>query len=197
MVNGFQDSVSARGASDRPRLHPALARRFSPAAFDADASVTASQLDTLLDAARRAPSAGNTQPWSFIAGLRGDSVHSRIVRHLARSSSLWAPEASLLVVNLARVHVQGMYEWELEFSRYDLGRAVAHMTIQGLSIGLDAHQFRAFDREAVTVEFDVPRHWEVTSMTAFGTAAHAAGEVTSPGTSRERASRQDITWARA
>lgn len=182
----------------RPTVHPALATRFSPVGFDPLAVITAAQLDTLLDAARMAPSAGNSQPWKFVAGRRGDEVHTRIVRHLARSSSAWAPTASLLVVNLAHVHVEDTTDWEYsEFSRYDLGQAVAHMTIQGLSIGFDAHQFRAFDRDAVAAEFAVPPHWEVTSMTAFGVAAHAAGEVSSPGTSRERASVDEITWARA
>lgn len=64
-------------------------------------------------------------------------------------------------------------------------------------MGLDAHQFRAFDRDALTNEFDVPQHWEIMSVTAFGIAAHAAGEVISPDTSRDRATRNAITWARA
>jgi len=102
--------------------------------------ITPAHLDTLLDAARKAPSAGNSQPWMFIAGLRGDSVHSRLVPHLARSSAVWAPSASLLVANLAQIHLEDTPDWEYsEFSRYDLGQAVAHMSIQGLSLGLDAH----------------------------------------------------------
>lgn len=166
--------------------------------FDSDAVVTGEQVDTLLDAARLAPSAGNSQPWSFIAGGRGDPVHARITAHLAPSSARWAPAASLLVVNLAHISVEGAPDWEYsEFSRYDLGQAVAHMTIQGLAIGLDAHQFRAFDRDAMAAEFGVPGHWEVTSMTAFGTARQTRGEVSSPTTSRDRASREQITWARA
>lgn len=181
-----------------PELHPALARRFSPVRFDADAVVTGDQVDTLIDAARQAPSAGNSQPWMFIVGRRGDSIHSRIVRLLARSSAEWASSASALVANLAHVYVEGTTDWEYsEFARYDLGQAVAHMTVQGLAVGLDAHQFRAFDRGAVAREFDVPPHWEVTSMTAFGIAAHAAGEVSAPGTSRARATREDVTWTRA
>ncbi|RNI25333.1 nitroreductase family protein [Flexivirga caeni] len=181
-----------------PEVHPALRRRFSPVRFDPDAIVTAAQLDTLLQAAGNAPSAGNSQPWSFIVGRRGDEVHDRIVQYLARSSTAWAPGASLLVVNLAHVRVEDTDNWEYsEFARYDLGQAVAHMTIQGLVLGLDAHQFRAFDRDAVAAEFDVPGHWEVTSMTAFGVAAHAPGEIASPGTSRERAEIDEITWARA
>ncbi|WP_300679228.1 hypothetical protein [Nocardioides sp.] len=68
-----------------------------------------------------------------------------------------------------------------EFAHYDLGQAVAHMTVQGLAMGLDAHQFRAFDRDGLACDFEVPDHWEVTSMTAFGFSAHAAGDVSAPG----------------
>lgn len=122
----------------------------------------------------------------------------RIVGHLARSSSTWASAASLFVVNLAHVLVEGSPGWEYsEFSRYDLGQAVAHMTIQGLTSGIDAHQFRAFDRAGVAREFGVPGHWEVTSMTAFGRAAHGAREVKSAGTSRNRLDRGQVTWERA
>ncbi|MBB2894391.1 nitroreductase family protein [Flexivirga oryzae] len=179
----------------RPELHPALANRFSPVSFDPVAVVTPAQLGTLIDAVRKAPSAGNSQPWSFIVARRDDAIHRRLVKHLARSSARWAPDASLLVVNLARVLVDETCDWEYsEFARYDLGQAVAHMTIQGLSIGLDAHQFRAFDRAGIAREFDVPPHWEVTTTTAFGVAAHAPGDVTSPGTSRDRAGADQIIW---
>ena len=49
---------------------------------------------------------------------------------------MWAPGASLIVVNVAHVFVEETDGWEYsEFSRYDLGQAVAHMTIQGLAMG--------------------------------------------------------------
>lgn len=179
-----------------PGVHPVLTGRFSPVIFDDAAAVTREQVDALLDAARLAPSAGNSQPWMFIAGRRGDPVHARLDRHLARSSAAWAGNASLLVANLAHVFVEGT-TWEYsEFARYDLGQAVAHMTVQGLTMGLNSHQFRAFDRDAIAAEFAVPPEWEVTSMTAIGVAAHAAGEVSAPGTSRTRNPRESVTWAR-
>ncbi len=188
------DSVSTCEVPAVPEIHPAVLRRHSPMAFEPAVRISDTALDTILDAGRLAPSAGNSQPWAFIAGRRGDRVHERIVRHLAGSSARWAPDASAIVVNLARILVEGE-DWEYsEFSRYDLGQAVAHMTLQALSIGFDAHQFRAFDRDAVATEFSVPRQWEVTSMTAYGIAAHAAGTVV--GVARERRSRDDVTWAR-
>jgi nitroreductase len=181
-----------------PILHRALEGRFSPVLFDPQATVTSTQVDTLLEAARRAPSAGNSQPWMFIVGRRQDAVHDRLVPYLARSSAQWAPAASLLIANLAHIGVEGAEDLEYsEFSRYDLGQAVAHMTVQALSLGLDAHQFRAFDRAGVANEFGVPAHWEVTSMTAFGVAAHAPGDVSAPGTSRSRIAREAIVWERS
>src|SRR5262249_26044899 len=78
----------------------------------------------LLEAARWAPSAGNSQPWAFIVGRRGDSTHRRLITHLAGSSARWAPTASLLIANLAHRCVEDT-EWEYsEFSVYDLGHAV-------------------------------------------------------------------------
>lgn len=180
-----------------PQLHPSLRARFSPTRFDARAAVSLGQVDLLLDAARLAPSAGNSQPWRFIVGRRGDGVHARIIRHLAASTARWAPEASVLIVNLAHVRVEGTTWPFSEFAHYDLGQAVAHMTVQGMIMGLDSHQFRGFDRDGLTAEFGVPNDWEVTSATAFGVAAHSAGELKGPGTSRERYTRAEVTWARA
>jgi nitroreductase len=157
-----------------PLLHPLLAGRWSPARFDASAVVADDEVDSLLEAARWAPSAGNSQPWAFIVGMRGDRSHARLARHLAGSSAAWAPAASLLLANLAHRYVEGT-DWEYsEFSLYDLGQAVAHMSLQAEALGLSARQFRAFDRDGVTAEFAVPPHWQVTTMTAIGRAAGKA-----------------------
>jgi nitroreductase len=154
-------------------------------------------IDTILNAARRAPSAGNSQPWRFIVGQREDSVHQRLTKHLARSSSAWAPGASFLVANLAQVRVEGSDLEYSEFAHYDLGQATAHMTFQAHALGLFAHQFRAFDRDAMAREFSVPAHFEVVSMTAFGVAAHTIDEVVGSGTSRDRFDLDEIVLARA
>lgn len=180
-----------------PQLHPVLADRFSPVLFDTNVTVTRAHVDALLEAARRAPSAGNSQPWRFIVGNRGGAVHTRIISHLTPGALRWAADASLLIVNIAHVRIEGTADWSYsEFSNYDLGQAVAHMTIQGLTLGLASHQFRAFDQEGIATEFDVPGHLAVMSITAFGVAAHAPGEIVSPGTTRERVPLNDIILAR-
>jgi nitroreductase len=181
-----------------PILHPLLASRSSPAAFDGSHEVSAAEVEALLEAARWAPSAGNSQPWAFIVGQRGDETYSRIHTHLAASAARWAGDASLLVVNLAHRYVEDT-DWEYsEFSLYDLGQAVAHMTIQAEMLQLGARQFRAFDKDAVARDFAVPDHWDVATMTAYGRAAPAraapAGIEASQPRARERRPVSELLW---
>jgi nitroreductase len=154
-----------------PLVHPLLAARWSPTGFDATYDVPDAEVEALLEAARWARSAGNSQPWAFIVGRRSDDTHERLVRHLAGSSAVWAPTASLLIANLAHRYVEDT-DWEYsEFSLYDLGQAVAHLTLQAEAFGLSVRQFRAFGRAGLAAEFAVPAHWEVTTMAAVGRAA--------------------------
>lgn len=193
--------LTERG-EDEPQLHPLLAARWSPTSFDPSTTVTETEVESMLEAARWAPSAGNSQPWAFIVGRRGEPDHHRLVRHLTKGSSAWAPSASLLVANLSHRLVEDT-DWEYsEFSTYDLGQAVAHMTIQAQSLGLAVRQFRAFDRDGIAAEFDVSAHWEVTTMSAIGEVAarNAPSTTTAPNgihTSRVRRPATDIRWPEA
>lgn len=167
--------------------------------FDLTHEADAEDVTVLLEAARWAPSAGNSQPWAFIAACRHDPIHDRLVRHLAKSSARWAPSASILVVNLTHRWVQDTDWPHSEFSLYDLGQAVAHMTFQAQAMGLAARQFRAFDRDGIASDFDVPAHWEVTTMTAFGrlpegVSPHAPIVPDERGAPRTRRATTDLVW---
>ncbi|MFJ6651131.1 nitroreductase family protein [Streptomyces sp. NPDC091290] len=151
-------------------IHPLLAGRFSPYRFDASAVVDDRTLGLLLEAARWAPSAGNSQPWSFFTGRPGEPEHDRVLPHLAPSSARWARDASLLVVTLTRRHVDDTQVLYSEFADYDLGQAIAHMTVQAQALGLASHQFRAFDRDRLTKELDPNPGWAIVSMVAVGKA---------------------------
>ena len=194
-------SATARFTYDAvpPVLHPLLAERWSPTTFDPSYEVPASEVDAILEAARWAPSAGNSQPWAFITGRREDPIHARLVRHLTGSSAAWAPSAGLLVANLCHRYVEDT-DWEYsEFAHYDLGQAVAHMTFQAQALGLYARQFRAFNRTALAAEFVVPNHWEVTTMTAYGRRPPSLPDspVPTPGgvrPQRRRRSGREIRW---
>ncbi|MER5204968.1 nitroreductase family protein [Streptomyces sp. NPDC002825] len=159
-----------------PGIHPLLAGRFSPYRFDPSAVVDDESLGLLLEAARWAPSAGNSQPWGFFASRPGEPDHDRVVRHLAPSSARWATDAGLLLVTSARRHVDDTELQYSEFADYDLGQAIAHMTLQAEALGLASHQFRAFDMEGLTKELSPNPGWSIVSMIALGKAAEEARE---------------------
>jgi nitroreductase len=184
---------------DPIHLHPLLASRWSPLGFDEAHALSPEEVLVLLEAARWAPSAGNSQPWSFVVGRRGDATHQRLVARLAPSAARWAPSASLLVANLAHRLVEST-DWEFsEFSVYDLGQAVAHLSVQAQALGLSVRQFRAFDREGLAADFGVPEHWEVTTMAAIGRAtAPSPGDTGQPtaedSPARRRRTVEEILW---
>ncbi|MFE6888907.1 nitroreductase family protein [Streptomyces sp. NPDC057694] len=170
-------------------IHPLLAGRFSPSRFDPAAGVDDDSLGLLLEAARWAPSAGNSQPWGFFASRPGEPDHGRVVRHLAPSSARWARDAGLLVVTLAHRHVDDTPLLYSEFADYDLGQAVAHLTLQAQAMGLAARQFRAFDLEGLTEELRPNPGWAIVSMIALGQAAEE------PAKDRDRRSVTDLLSA--
>ena len=170
-------------------LHPLLRGRFSPLHFDTDHELADADLDLLLEAARWAPSAGNSQPWAFVVGRRGEPEHETIVRRLTPSSRRWAPQASALIVNIAHRTVDGSEIAYSEFADYDLGQAVAHLTLQAAAMGLACRQFRAFDAAGISVDLHLTPGWEVVTMTAVGTPSHDVPP------DRQRRSLADLTSA--
>ena len=67
------DLTSRRADTSAPLIDP-LVERWSPRAYDPSAEVSTDVLRTILEAARWAPSASNTQPWRFIVARRGTSA---------------------------------------------------------------------------------------------------------------------------
>lgn len=153
-------------------LTPLLDRRFSSRVFDPDHVLAPADLRTLLTAAQWAPSAGNSQPWAFLVGLRGDSTHTRFVRLLSRGNTSWAPRASALLIGLyqsaADPSPDGLAMPYSDYAAHDLGQAAAHLTVQAMSMGLHVHQFAGFDHQAAATEFEVPAHFTVATGIAIG-----------------------------
>ena len=104
-------------------------------------------LTALLEAARWAPSAQNSQPWRFLVTRRGDQDHGRLFAALAPGNQAWAGAASALVLVAARTAADdgSPQPWAL----YDTGQAVAALVTQAQADGLAVHQMGGFDSAAV------------------------------------------------
>ncbi|SCG78408.1 Nitroreductase [Micromonospora echinaurantiaca] len=129
-------------------LTPLLAIRWSPRSFDPTAELTPAEASSLLEAARWAPSADNAQPWRFALGHREDDTWKRILVSLPDGDQRWARHAAALVLG---AHTGG----DPEQAGYDLGQAVAHLTVQATALGLYVHQLIRFDQAHLAAELDL------------------------------------------
>lgn len=148
-----------------------LRSRWSPSVFDTEHTLSSEEIETLLTAAQWAPSWGNTQPWAFVVAQRGDAAHQVVVVHLSRGNFGWVPRASVVLVAATQVAPDpetGEGGGDAAYACHDLGQAAAHLTLQARAMGLHAHQFAGFDREAVAAELGIPQHYRVLSGIAVG-----------------------------
>ena len=178
-------TLSDRRAETTARLHPLLAGRWSPRGFDAAYEVTDDELTTVLEAARWAPSAANSQPWRFLVGRRGDATFDAIVELLAPGNQAWAPRSSVLIVAVADTTESPMAPWAV----YDTGQAVAHLSVQAEELGLAVHQMGGFDAEGVRSHFGLAPELKPIAAIALGRLDPEA-DLPEPFAERERAPRE-------
>lgn len=153
-------------------LHPLLAERWSPRAFDATREVDDTTLAALLEAARWAPSAMNTQPWRFVVGRRGDETFKRLYDALLPGNQVWAHAAGVLALAVAETtDAEGGAR---RHAAYDTGQAVAHLTVQAEALGLATHQMAGFDVDHARAVLDLPARCEPLTALAAGHRADAS-----------------------
>lgn len=148
-------------------IHELLGNRWSPRAFSAQPLAQAT-LGSLLEAARWSPSSRNEQPWRFVIAAREDqAAFERILGVLAESNQRWAKDAALLLVGVAKSDMDhndkpNAYAW------YDLGQALAHLSVQATAAGLFLHQMGGFDKKLAQERLKVPVGYEAVVAVAIG-----------------------------
>jgi len=170
---------TARNATS-VRITDELASRWSPRGFDADYALTREEVRALGEAARWAPSAANTQPTHFIVAVRGTETFDRIHEHLLDFNKAWTPRASALLVAVAETSRDGK---PLRWAEYDLGQAVAHLSIEAEARGLNVRQMGGIDVEGIRKAFDLAENF--VPVTAIAIGRYDASEAV-PAETRER-----------
>ena len=132
---------------------PVIAARWSPRALDPAADVTDAQLRALLEAARWAPSYGNTQPARYLVGRRGDDTFTRIYGVLNSGNKAWTHTASVLLLGAV---VLRNSKGDIPLTEYSLGLASENLVLQAVAEGLVAHQMGGFNAETARVLFQLP-----------------------------------------
>lgn len=158
---------------DHP-VDPQFLSRWSPRAFS-DEAMDETELLTLLEAARWAPSAVNAQPWRFAWGLRGEPAFQAIAAALNEGNRTWAPRASALVVVGSRSLRRSADGAEVANTThaFDAGTAWGHLALQAHLRGWAAHAMGGFDRAALTAAVGAGPAHVLHAVVAIGRQAPA------------------------
>ena len=130
-------------------IHPLIANRWSPRAYDENYSMSDSEVLAILEAGRWAPSSNNGQPWAFSVARRGEDLF-RIISETALNgfNAAWAPRASAyFVISTTVLNAEGN---PYKPAHFDAGLAAMSMVLQAESLGLATHQIGGFKADELS-----------------------------------------------
>jgi len=151
-------------------------------------------ITSLFEAARKAPSAFNEQPWRFIlADRKNKEEFNSILDVLMEKNREWAQNASLLVVVLAK-KLLSRIQMANKHYLYDTASAVANLTFQANSLGLYVHQMGGFDSIKIIDNYSVPDEYEPAVVLAIGRKVFREDETILTQTELKRISLNEILF---
>jgi nitroreductase len=141
-------------------------RRWSPRAMTGE-PIPESELMTLFEAARWAPSTYNEQEWRFLYAGRESKHWPTFLGLLMEANQAWCKHAAVLIVGLSC----------RTFSRngkpnpvhtLDCGLACENLLLQGATMNLVCHGMAGFDRGKAKTALSVPEDYDAEVMIAIG-----------------------------
>jgi nitroreductase len=147
-------------------LNPLIMKRRSLRAIAADRPVPRDVVERLLEAARWAPSSGNTQPWRFFVVDEADAL-ARARTALKPGNRTWVDHAPLLVLVCANPDDDGAIN-EQPLYLFDCGLATENLLLQGIQEGLVVHPMAGWDEDPMRAALDIPQPYRITVVVAIG-----------------------------
>lgn len=149
-----------------PSLGEQFPRRWSPRAM-AGTPLRREDLETLIEAARWAPSCYNAQPWRFAYALRDDAHWPKFVDALLEGNRRWAVRAGALIAVAARSRYERNDE-PAPTHRFDAGAAWMSLALQAAEMGLVAHGMWGFHQDGARRSLALGAAYDLCAMVAVG-----------------------------
>lgn len=125
-------------------------------------------IKSLFEATRWAPSSVNEQPWMYVYATKEQpELFGKIYSVLFEGNRIWAKDAPLLIVSLARLHYS-RYSGVNTYAHYDLGGANAFLALQAVELGLQVRQMAGFDKDKAREVLNVPTTFDPVVVIAAG-----------------------------
>jgi nitroreductase len=150
-------------------IHDLMHRRWSPRAFDTQRPVTRTEILSLLEAARWAPSCNGVEPWRFIVCDRTTDApaYDKAFECLSAGNKLWVKRVPLLILGVASDDPLSGGRPN-RFNQYDTGMAAMSVCLQAVALGLVAHQMAGYDADKARAAFGIPAECTPMAMIAVG-----------------------------
>lgn len=154
-------------------IHPLIAQRWSPRAFDGK-PVETEKLAQLFEAARWTSSCFNDQPWTFIIATKDDTVnYQKLLDCIVPFNVSWAQAAPVLGLVVAQKNFKHNGKPNA-WGEYDAGQAAATLVLQATALNLVAHQMGGFDADKAIATFKIPETAKPVAAIAIGYAGEAS-----------------------
>ncbi len=155
-----------------------------------DEPVARESLETVLDAARWAPTAGNRHLQRFVA--TDDPATLRVLRMVA-PGMIARPTAAITICTDRHLAADYGFPPDAAGLHVDVGTATATLLLAAHALGLGAGPVSSFSRAAVTVVLALPEGWVPELVVCLG---HPAPVAPAPMGARPRLTWRDLTvWA--
>jgi nitroreductase len=143
----------------------------------AGTAVEPEKLSQCLEAARLAPSASNSQPWSFIVVDR-DPLRTDVAKatfsdiKLINKFTLQAPVLVVIVMEKAKLITRlAMLVKKKEWPLIDIGIAAEHFCLQATELGLGTCMIGWFEEEKIKKLLQIPADKSIGLVISLGYAA--------------------------
>jgi nitroreductase len=139
--------------------------RWSPRAMSGE-EIPETELMSLFEAARWAPSSNNNQPWRLLYARRNTEQWPLFFNLLTDSNKIWAKNSSILLLIVSKNTFDNGQPSRTH--SYDTGAAWENLALQGNLRGYVVHGMQGFDYELVRSSLNIPDGFTVEAMAAIG-----------------------------
>lgn len=149
------------------QLLTSIEERYSPVDFQ-ERVLTEEELKSLFDAARRAASSFNEQPWRFVYATKDNpQEYQGLLDLLVPQNQEWAKKAPVLILSVAKIKSSVTGKDNI-YAFHDTGMAVGNLLAQATSMGIYAHQMGGYDRKKARHSLNLPEDHAPVAMIALG-----------------------------
>lgn len=136
-------------------------------------SVPKEVIERVLNAAVKAASCANKQPWRFIV-VNEQAVLDQVKEHLS-SGNYWAKRSPFIVAVCTKNELDAQLSDGRNYAFFDTGMAVGNMLLQGVREGLYTHPIAGFSPPPVKEILHITDDVTLLTLVIFGYPGDASG----------------------